>query len=256
MKKNKVFIILGIILLNVLVALMIFKGVVNDTNKYDETLAQARAYSEQELCVKAISEYEKVLAIEDTVDLRIELISVYEKAVEIGEISSTYDMFEQLNILIEKNSKNPYAYEYACESLYKYEKYEECSKYLTKAQELELTSDKLTEVAKNMEYKYTKVYCMYNEVLPEYDEMYVARSEGMYSFLSSSGAEEISNNYTYASSFSEGYAFVKSLRPDGTEDSYLIDKDAVRQVYFPDVETSSGVGKAKNAEEKDILLLA
>ena len=256
MKKIKIIIIIGIVLLNVLVGYMLSQGVIGDTDKYNDTLAQARAYAEKELCEKAINEYMDALSIEDSVELRTEIIGVYEKAVEIGEFTSTYEMFEQVNSLVERYSENSYVYEYACEFLYKYEKYEECADFLMQAQKLEVSSDKLNEITEKVRYKYTKVYAMYSDVSPEYDNMYLTVSDGIYSFLNDECGNEISYNYTYASSFSEGYAFVKSLRPDGTEDSYIIDKNNVRQAYIEGAETSSGIGKAKDTDNKDILLLA
>ena len=87
--SNKVLIIIGVILLNVLVVYMVGQSLLGKTSEYDLKLGEARDYAEQELCSKAIDMYNEVLLINDTLDVRIEMIPVYEKGMNIGEFTNT-----------------------------------------------------------------------------------------------------------------------------------------------------------------------
>lgn len=256
MKNNKVFIIITVVLLNVLVVFMIGQSLLGKTSEYDKTLAEARALAEQELCGKAIEKYNEALIIKDKLDVRLEMISVYEKGIDIGELVNTYDVFTAVITMVDIYREEPKAYEAACEFLLKYNRYEDCANILMTARDLKITTDKIEEYRNKVRYQYTKYFGMYTEVLPSFNEMYTVNTTDGYTFLNDEGSPDFNGSFIYASSFSEGYAFVKTVHPDGTEKSILINKEGQRQAYFDGVEMSTGVGKAKNKNGDDIILLA
>ncbi len=256
MKNNKVLIIMAIILLNVLVVFTIGQNLLGKTSEYDRILEEARKLAEQELCSKSIAKYNEVIIIKDTLDVRIEMLDVYEKGIDIGEFTSTYDIFNSVTSMVDSYREDKKVYEKACQLFLKYNKYEECANILMQARDLHVTSDKIEEYRNQVRYQYTKNYAMYTEVLPAFDEMYTVKTEDGYTFLNDDGSPNFDSTFITASSFSEGYAFVTASHPDGTDRSVIINKEGERQAYLIGVESSSGVGLAKDQNGDDIYLLS
>ncbi len=266
-KNNKLLIIIAVLFINILVVYMVGQSIVNNTSKSEQLENEAKVYVEQGLYEKALQKYDELVVIEDTVELRLSMIDVYGKALESGEIERAYSVFNNLISMTEAHPKEVSVYEGVCELLVKYERYEQCAELLMEARGRSITSDKLTEILSQVQYKYRKNYGMYYEVLPIFNDMYtvstiptaVDEEAGVpvYYFLNNEASTEIEGGYTYASSFSSGYAFVKAMdNATGTEKAFVIDKEGVRQAYFEGVETSSGIGNATDKNKNDILLLA
>lgn len=256
MKNNKVLIIVGVLFLNLLVVYMVGQSLLGKSSQYEKTLAEAREYAKQELCTKSIEKYNEAIITKDTVDVRLEMIEVYEKGIDIGEFTNTYDVISAVTSMVDTFREETVVYEAACKLFMKYNKYEDCAKILMQARDFHVSSDKIEEAREKVRYQYTKYFAMYKEVLPIFDGMYAVTTENAYTFLNDEGSPELDTEFTYASSFSEGYAFVKNIHPDGSERSFIIDKKGVRQTYLNNVESSSGVGKAKNKQGNDVLLLS
>ncbi len=256
MKNNKMLIIIGVVLLNVIVVFMFSQSLLGKTSTYDLTLDSARALVEQNLCSKAIEKYNEAIIIEDTLETRLEIIKAYEKGLEIGEFTNSYSIFTEIRTIADAYKTDVAVYEAAADIFLKYEKYEDCANLLMQARDLEVTSEKIEQARAAVRYKYMKVYSMYTDVMPSFDGMITAVSENEYSFLSDEGSPDLSAGYVYASSFSEGYAFVKTLDAEGNEVSFVINKDGQRQFYVENAETSSGVGKAMDKDSQPLLLLS
>lgn len=256
MKNNKPLIIIGVIVLNVIVIFMIGQSLLGKSSSYDLKVAEAREYAEQELCSKAITAYDEALIMKDTLDLRLEMIEVYKKGIEIGEFTNTYDVVNSVTMAVDAYRTNPKVYDAACELFLSYGKYEDCAKILMQARDLHVSSESLDSYREKVRYQYSKYYAMYSNILPVFDDMYTVETEGNYTFLNSEASPNVKGGYTYASSFANGYAFVQTENADGERRSFVINKKGERQIYINDAETSSGVGKGKDKDGNDLLLLA
>lgn len=261
MKNNKFLIIISVILLNVLVVYVVGQSLLGKSSQYDKMLAEARSFAEQELCSKSIAKYNEALLTKDTLDVRLEMLDVYRKGIEIGEFTNTYDIFTSVTTMVDLYREMPKVYEAACEMLLEFEKYEECADILMKARDLHVTSDKISEYRNMVKYKYTKYFSMYTNVTPVFDGIYTVETNGEYSFLNSEVSSAVSGTFSYASSFANGYAFVKKQTADANgetteERAFIINKNGERQSYLDGVEMSSGVGLAKNEKGDEILLVA
>lgn len=256
MKSNKILIIIGVILLNVMVVFMIGQSLLGKTNQYEQTLAEAREYANQELCSKAIEKYNEAVLSKDTLEIRLEMLDVYSKGIDIGEFSNIYDVVNAVLTITDVYREDTLAYESACQFLIKYNKYEDCAKLLMKARDLEVTSEKIEEYRNQVRYQYTKYYAMYTEVLPSFNGMYTVKTEDGYTYLNDEASPDFKGTFSAASSFSEGYAVVVSSHPDGKNKCIVVDKNGGRQAYLANAESSSGVGKAKDADGKDIYLIS
>lgn len=256
MKNNKPLVFIAIILLNVLVVYSVGQSFLGKSSSYEMKVEEARNYAKQELCSKAIAAYEEAITVKDTLELRLEMIDVYKKGLEIGEFTNAYDVVTAVTLAVDNYRKIPKVYEAACDLFLKYGEYEDCAKLLMQARDLHITSDVLKEYLSKVRYQYTKYYAMYTDVLPVFDGVYTVAADNTYSFLNSEASPDMEGGYIYASSFANGYAFVQTKNADGNIRSFVINKDGERQVYLDNVEISSGVGKGKNKDGKDVLLLA
>ncbi len=255
MKNNKILIIIGVVLLNIIVVFMFAQSMLGKTSAYDQTLIDARTLVEQNLCSKAIEKYNEAIVIEDTLETRLEMIKAYEKGLEIGEFTNAYSIFTEIRTIVDIYKTDIAVYEAAADIFLKYEKYEDCAQLLMQARDLEVTSEKIEKARSEVRYKFMKVYAMYTDIMPSFDGMITAVSENEYSFLSDEASPDLSGGYVYATSFSEGCAFVKTLDAQGNEVCFVINKDGQRQFYVENVESSSGVGKAVNKDNQAMLLL-
>lgn len=255
-KSNRILIIVAVILLNVLVLYMIGQSLLGKTSEYDKTIAEARAYSEQELCSKSIEKYNEALLMKDTLDVRLEMIEVYEKGMNIGELTNVYDVFSAVGCIVDDYREEKAAYEAACDFFLRYGKYEECAAALMQARDLKVSSEKIEELREQVRYQYERRYSMYETVLYCYGGYYTVSADGVFSHLDDETSPHTDGRYTYLSSFSEGYAFAKAPHPDGTDRSFIINEAEQRQVYLEGVETSSGVGAGQNKDGEKILLLS
>lgn len=249
MKNNKVLIIIAVVLLNALVVFTAVQSLMNQTDEYGDAVAEARAFAEKELCSKSIKKYKEALEMTDSSDLRMEMIDVYRKGIQIGEFSGSYEIFRFIDESVQAYSDDAEMYEKACEMYTEYNKTEECAELLLQAKQLGVTSDKIEECRENIRYKYSKHYATYTDVVMATDGTFAVQlANGRYTFLGDTGSVA-GGTYLLASTYSEGYAFVKTTHPDGEDRSVIIDKSGERQVYLSGVVSSSGVGKITDGEE-------
>ncbi len=256
MKSNKILIIIAIILLNVLVVYTIGQSFMGKESEYDIALREARTYAEGNLFGKSIVSYKDAKFLSDSAELRLEMLDVYDKGLESGEFDSPHEIYSEVTNTVSEFPKEAAIYEKACDIFIKYGNYQKCAEILMQAHDLSVTSDKIEEARSLVRYQYNKFFGMYTDILPQNDGMYTAMSDEAYCFLDNEAAPDLEGAYTFASSFSEGYAFVRSTDTEGNPISFIIDKEGQRQVYMNEVESSSGVGMAKDSEGESVLLLS
>lgn len=256
MKNNKVLIIIAIILLNVLAICIIGQSLMSNISEYDAFVNEGKAYYEKELCSKAIDSYNEALAIEDTIELRLEMLNVYDKGMNIGEFTDNGGIIDLLADTLELYRENNVAYETACKYYISFGMYEECAEALMKARDLNVSSDAITEYREQVRYKYESKYSMYETLLPCCDGFYTATIDNEYIHLNEDSSRHSSNSYLFLSPMSDGYAFAKAAYPNGETRNFLINQEGQRQLYVDDIEASSGVAKVTDANGEDTYLLS
>ena len=256
MKNNKTLIIISIILLNLLVVFMVGQAFLGKESDRDKALRQARECVEQDLCRKAIGYYKDALTSVEDLDTRIEMIAAYERGIENGEFDNAYSCFTEVEDIVELYPADSRAYEAVCTFMEKFEQYETCAELLMQAEGRKVMSEGLDELLSRVKYLYKLSYTMYSEVSSEYSGSYLVKTDDVYNVVNSELSGLLGGTYSYASSFSEGYAFVRQGFADSEYNSFVINTDGVRQCYLEGVTESSGVGKGANAKGETVLLLA
>lgn len=256
MKNNKVLLIIGVVLMNLLVVFMIGKSLMGQETDYDVSLQEARSLAEKELYSRAITAYEEAAEQEPSVELYLEMIEAYKKGILSGEFSRASSAISDAAEYVDKFPEDPALYEAVCALMMEYEEYEDCAELLQEANGRHVTSDGLKALIQQLRYLYDYSYSMYTQVMPESGSLYVVERDGVYSYLDENGASELDDGFTFATPFGNGYAYVRIMSPDGTEKHVVITSEGERYSYLTDIETSSGVGAAKDAEGETLLLLA
>lgn len=255
MKNNKILIIIMVIVLNLISVVSVCQSAIGGNNKYNNAIESARKLSEQSLCSQSIEKYNEAVAIKDTPELRNEMLAVYEKGIDSGEFDQMYDIFVSVKGILDVYPKDSNMYAAVCKFLIKYEQYEDAVTLLKKAKSIKIFNDELDEITDSVRFIYKMNYSMYSGVKKASDGIFTVQNENSYSFIGDSSEANLGGGYSYASTFSEGYAFVKKTNADGKEATFIIDKNGVRQFYLSnDVISSSGAGKCYDANGKEILL--
>ncbi len=256
MKNNKSLIIISIVLLNILVIFMVGQSLLGKSSQQDKLLEEARSLAKKELCSRSIDKYNEALLVKDELDIRLEMVSVYEKGLSINEFTNTYDVFNSVVTMVDLYKDEPIAYEKAADLLIKYQQYDSCAKILMQARDLKVTSENIEKYRNQVRYKYMKYFAMYTDIMPSFNGMYTVATQDGYVFLNDEGSPDVKGTFISATSFSEGYAVVKQIQSDGKERLFILNKEGARQAYLEGIESSSGVGKAKDKNANDILLLS
>ena len=236
--KNKYLIIIVIILLNFVSVYMIGQSILAGDSKYEDALKEARKFVEKNLYSKAIEQYQAVIGIKDTINARIEMIDAYEKGLKNGEFDNQYEIQSQVFDIVDSHRKESKAYEYAGRFFYNLEDYEDCVTVLKQADKLRVGSKKIDELLEKVRYKYDISFSMYTDVKPIYEGKYTLKENDKYRYADTTVSSVVGSQYDYASSFSEGKAFIKKGNY-----TFLINEKGQREVYFDNkIESCSGVG--------------
>ncbi len=257
MKNNKVLVIVMVVFLNLISCIMVGQDIFNGNSEYNDALAEARSFSESNLCSKAIEAYNEVVSIKDTVEIRKEMVETFGKGLDNGEFSNQYEIVNEVIDMLEVYPEDIKMYEIVTSFLAKYEQYEDCVELLNKAKALNLSSEGLKKTLESVRYMYSRKYSMYTNVYPEYDGKYLVDDDGEFRFVDENGSSIVDNGLSFATPFSEGYSLVKKINPEGVTETYLVNSEGIRQAYFNNgIVDSTGVGKGKDEKGNDILLIA
>ena len=255
MKNNKILIIIMVIVLNLVSVVSVGQNFFGDNNKYNSAIESARELSEQNLCSQSINKYNEAVAIKDTKEIRNEMLAVYEKGIDSGEFDQMYDIFVAVKGFLDIYPKDSGMYASVCKFLIKYEQYEDAVTLLKKAKSTKIFTDELDEITDSIRFIYKMNYSMYSGVRKASDGVFTVQNETSYSFIGDSAESGLGGGFSYASTFSEGYAFVKKTNADGKEAAFVIDKNGVRQFYLSnDVVSCSGAGKSYDEDGNEALL--
>lgn len=256
MKNNKILIIIVVIFLNLLVIYMVGQNIANQTSEYDIAMAEAQEFSDQKLYSLAIEKYQEALDLEKDPQACLKIIETYKLGIASGEISNTYSVFSAITDFAERFPQNADVLEAACRILAENKRYEDCVEILKRVQAQKIETEALNQLFKQIQFKHKVSYGTYNQVMPEAGGFIVAEKNGVYSYLDTQANEELEEGYIYATSFTNGYAYVQTNSPEGELLHMIIDENGQRRKYIEGIETSSGVGRAWNSEKEEILLLA
>ena len=142
-------------LMPILLIFLAFIGIysrVNDLNnlekKYNTYLEEAREKSQEKIYVDAITSYEQVLKLRDTLAINMEIAQMF---LDKGKDKEIVNWGEKV---IEKYPKNIEGYEYLITYYNSQEKYEKCFEWYEVVTKRGLYSEKIEDIMLNLKYEY------------------------------------------------------------------------------------------------------
>lgn len=237
MKNTKRLIILGIILMLVLGWYVQFNRKAIFIKTYQATVVQAEEYSKKDLCLQAIKSYNKLLILEETLDTRIKILNLYQRAYDNGELERETAIESYLDGIVNKYNRDPKAYEIALDYYLEKENYDICSTLLSTAKRKDISSEKIENILKEIRYKYNTSDFRYDQVFPLSSDLYLYMHDSKYGYQSNT-KRDVASGYELLTPFSEGYAIGRK-----NNYTYLLDREQTRICYFSnDIESALGVG--------------
>ncbi|MCR4614914.1 MAG: WG repeat-containing protein [Clostridiales bacterium] len=241
MKNNKLLAIIGLIFLNVVAGYLVISVAISGASKFEKTVKKAQDYCDQKLYQKSIEEYDKALAIKDSPEICVKQIEVYDKGIEYGEFTNSYDMQISVDNMVEKYYKNAKVYEAACNLCMKYENYEACVRYVKQAKSQKVKTDALNKIYEEIRYVYQNEYTMYENVSTEINGDYLVETNGMVSVIDAKGESVVPGKYLWATHFSPEmkvgktsvkYAIVSKYDNESKQINYIVDNTGKKEIYI------------------------
>lgn len=244
MKLSKPLVIVLVAAFTALAVVMAIPAIFSSESAYDNYLKEARAYNEQNLCEKAMIEYDKALSEEDSLALRIEMAANYKQGLDNGEFKSLYKFSDFLFDLLDTYRKDSKAYDTAAQYLYDLGRIEDCVLVIYQAEDLGITSDTVNTIREKIRYQCATSFGSFQDVVLTHEGAYLMQTD-KYILYTSKVSSFDGVRYEYATPMLNGFALVKT-----PEYTYLISADSIREAYFPEELTSStGVGNSLIAVE-------
>ncbi len=237
MKLSKPLIIAIVSIFTVLAVVVSVPTIINSGSEYKELINQARKYSENNLCQKAMMVYDQALAEEDSVELRLEMAKNYKQGMENGEFDSYYKYSNFLFDILEKYRKEPKAYDVVIQYFFDFNKIEDCVLAIYQAEEFNIETDTVDKIRNNVRYLCVTNFSTFENISFTPEDSYLIKNE-KYSMHNANMGSINGMKFNYATPMLNGYALVK----DG-EYTYLISDASIREAYFPnEITESTGVG--------------
>lgn len=190
--------------------------------KYNSYLQNARNNRKNEVAEEAIRAYKQVLELEDSLEIRKELIDYYK---ELGRLADYKNGFDQI---IDIYPKEVVGYECACQFYSEREDYEQFYSYYKKMTKRGLKSDAVQVLYEENKYASKLEGDALYDMKPYAGNLAMVKAnDGMIGYVNTKGSTKISPKYSNGSAFNgDGYALVCE---DITGEVYLIDKSAKKK---------------------------
>lgn len=242
MKKN---IWIGILLVfAVLFAWYVaLSDVSRESNEYNSVLVKAKHYEEKELCQKSISYYKTLLTIEDSLNIRLKIIELYRKSIDIGETTKNGNLVSMLLDTMTEYHEEKAPYEVACSYFYEILDYDELANAISNAKKNDIESDVIDGIYNQVKYHYEKIYA----AMPEpkefaYGYYILCTSDSDYAL--DAKMKKKAKNYDFLSPYSStGYAVGKR---EGKV--FVMNSNGVWNIYLDSkITASSGIENGRIA---------
>ena len=154
--KNSVLLALTVVVMDLIAVISVVKASADPNEaKYKAAVSAGQEYEAEDLCGKAINEYNIAVSLKDSAEIRLKVADLYEKGYENGEFASAAGMVNTLEETISKYPTDPKGYDKLISYYDTHENYNKCAEYIRLAKENKVESDTVKSV-------YDKIRFMYN----------------------------------------------------------------------------------------------
>lgn len=206
MKNYKFLALAAVIGLTAMGSYTLISNAASDYSKYQEALQQAREQTEKDVMEDAIAQYQKALAIHETLDLNLEIGQAY---LDHGWSAEAAAWGEDI---VEKYGKEPKAYTFLAKCYYETEDYDKCFALRDEAKKKNVLNDEFKELMTGIEYLYTLEFESFDEVSVYGGKFCAVLKDGKWGYVNTKGSRKISYMFAQAFPFnSAGNAAVQSM---------------------------------------------
>lgn len=202
--------------------------------KYNNTLKAAVEYESQDLCEKAIEEYQTLLSLTDTYETRMKIVELYDKGYKSREYVKADDEIDFLIDTIGRYPNEAQAYEKLIEIYFYDNEFQDCADYIELARQSGVKSDYIENAYKTVRklYDYSStdfenvVYCPAGSYFlcwyaEKEDSPYYGSNN--YTLYDAGGANLVSGHALDMSPVTGDYYFLK-------EYGYFEDRDGLKEI--------------------------
>lgn len=232
MKKYKNLVPLLLIVLMVVSSYMLVTEANQKAEQYKNYLAEARSYAEQGIVVDAVSAYNNVLELNNSLDICLEV------GVMFKENNLSGDLVSWAEYIVDLYPQNIVAYEFLLNTYYEQEDYSSCFTLKDTINKRKLSSSVLTQIFDEIKYTYDLGYKAYENVTV-FSEGYCAVSKSdNWGFVNETGNLVIKQKFAEVGAFAGQRAAVK----DDEGNYYYIDIKGNKKSVLPDNIKCSALG--------------
>ena len=206
----------------------------SENKEYQGYITQGDDYYEEKLYVKAVAAYAKAQAMKDSVEVDKKVADCFEVQ---GLEMDTERLYEQM---LENYPKNVKAYEYAMEYYMKNNKYEDVYSASAVMQKRGLTSEKITDILKQIQYAYFLNESVVANVGEYFNGYCIAESKtGEKGLISENGGVALGGiKYKTVTDFYTDCSAITTVE----DEVYFVDADGNRTMNYKGEETAQELG--------------
>lgn len=210
---------------------MLYSTKAETANSYEKYVETARDYAKQGIAVDATVNYANALAIQDTLDLRMEVGEFYLKMKDIG---SAIGWGEQI---IDTYPEEPEGYAFLMKICKENADYNRCFALYEVASKRKIVSKDIEKIMKSMEYAYYLEQGF--EDVGIYSNGYCpVQYEGKWGFVNEKGKKAVPYRYESVGAFMSEVAPVKTFEGE----CYFIDGEGNKKIVVQNVDNITELG--------------
>lgn len=202
------------------------------SSEYDTYIQQARKYAEQGITKYAMENYNLALAMNDNIELYVEIAEYYKGQ---GKFEEFLAWGEQAMGAFPTDARG---YDIALEANYLRKDYESCYDVLKMAEKRGVTSNYIKETSNEIAYVYHMDYSTYDDVAIYSNNYCAVQSDGLWGFVDRYGKLRVACRYLEVGAYTQ-INFVSVINSDN--EVYFIDKSGSKVLVMPDDVKKAGL---------------
>lgn len=230
-----------IIVFMVLSIYMLYDSYAKINSQYNGYLNTARSMSADGIVSDALSNYQEALALQDTLEIRMEAGEMLSQA---GNVSEAISWGEDI---ISAYPKNPEGYVYLLNLYISQMDYKDCFELSDDMSGRKVYSEEFDTLMKTVEYQYEVSYCNYTKVGEYASDYCPVFRENLWGYVGLKGTEVIERNYTEVGPFfsyttSDGIEEITASVTTQEGERYFIDPDGNKKHIVKNISNCTFLG--------------
>ena len=218
MKNYRFLVPIALIAIMAISWYMLLSDSISSQSQYDGYISEARKYAAESMTKYAIENYNNAKAINDNIDLDIEVAEYYKSQEDLNEY------MHECESIFKKYSKDPRAFDLIISAYYEEKDYKSCYEILSTANKRNISTNTISEIRDSIRYEYHVDYNSYPEVRAFSDGVCGVSNGETWGYVDAYGSQIISCKYANCGDFFNGIAPVTTTG----DEAFFIDKEGYK----------------------------